>query len=64
MKAERDAIDPIHVSDVCWFYSEGAGLAIVLEGRDSKGKHIRTLQARVPWAQIEQALAERPRKAK
>lgn len=44
---------PVDVSKTCWLYGEAAGMTVVLEERDPDGKHIRTLQALIPWDKIE-----------
>lgn len=60
MTDKTETIDPIHVSDTCWLYAEGEGLAVVQEERDANGGHVRTLQSVIPWKLIDKAQRDRP----
>lgn len=43
---------PINISKAVWLYAEAKGVTVVIEECDFNGKHVRTLQANVPWSNL------------
>jgi len=48
-KNKPHSIEPVHVTETCWFYPERKGMAVVQEHRDADGQYVGTAQVVIPW---------------